>query len=70
MVAAIEIVEEYQGRGESRELVRRTYKLKTRDKLKALDMSMSILGMHKTASLVEGGGLVLNVYLSRRKPLK
>lgn len=62
MVAAIEIVEEYQGRGESRELVRRTYKIKTRDKLKALDMCMSILGMHRTAQPGESGGLHLTIH--------
>lgn len=61
MVASVEVVEEYRGQGERRTLVRRTYKLNTRNKLQALDQCMSLLGMHRTAESGESGGLKLTI---------
>jgi len=68
MIGGVESFEEYQGRGEERQAVGMVRRIKVRDKLVALEKCMSILGMHKTASPGETGGLNLTIRLSSDPP--
>lgn len=72
-IAGLETFEEYEdvydkkSKTRTREITGFARKLRTRDMGKALDQCMAILGMHKTVPPGEGGGLVLNMYLSDGK---
>ena len=70
MLAGVESFEEYQGRGEEREAVGLVRKVKIRDTIRALEQTMSILGMHKTAVPPGTGDLNLTIRLSGGKVSK
>lgn len=67
LIAGIDSFEEYDGRGEERVATGMVRRVKLRDKLVALEKCMSILGMHKSASPGEAGGLNLTIRLSSER---
>jgi phage terminase small subunit len=70
LLAGVEVFEEYEGRGEERELVGYTRKVKTWSKVKALDQCMAYLGMHKTGGPGEASSLNLSINLSGGKAVR
>lgn len=64
MVAGLESFEEYEGTGADRVATGMVRKLKVWDKGRALDMCMSLLGLHKTGPVTGNGGLNLTINLS------
>lgn len=68
LLSGIESDEIYRGRGEERHLVGVLRKVKTFDKVRALEQAMSILGMHKTASPSESAfNLTIRLSGDRRR---
>lgn len=70
MLASVESMEEYDGRGEERVAVGMTRKVKTWSKVKALDQCMAFLGMHKSVNPAAQGGLSLSINLSGGKRVR
>lgn len=62
-VASVEALEEYEGRGEDRELVGYTKKIKLWDKNAALDKAMRHLGAYEKDNSQRGPDLALQVVL-------
>lgn len=65
-IAGVETEEIYEGHGKARVYVGDLRKVRLRSKEKALDMCMSILGMHKTVAPNEGGSINLSIVVPDR----
>lgn len=61
MVAGVEITEEFEGRGDERELVGYTKKVKQWDKLAAIEKAMKHLGLFKEDNAQRAPNLVMQI---------